>query len=195
MSGGTHTIVTVMSIVAALGVLGWILFAFKIGPSYNMSFQVSTVKVRRETLFRSRSRYTHTTLLNTHTQYIIWWSIITGAMAASVGCYGFYFSLGFGQKDGKFNPSMLMISLYMVLFGLLGFAAECKIRSGPLRKFQILASRGGRGCAAIFIGSIAMSVGWQFADESDHVYWICVAGMYDVVVGFLLLLSYTCVST
>eukprot|EP00938_MAST-03A_sp_MAST-3A-sp1_P001579 g1579.t1 len=141
-----------MSIVAALGVLGWILFAFKIGPSYNMSFQVSTVK------------------------YIIWWSIITGAMAASVGCYGFYFSLGFGQKDGKFNPSMLMISLYMVLFGLLGFAAECKIRSGPLRKFQILASRGGRGCAAIFIGSIAMSVGWQFADESDHVYWICVAG-------------------
>ena len=48
---GTHTIVTVMSIVAALGVLGWLLFAFKIGPSYNMSFQVSTVKVRRETLF------------------------------------------------------------------------------------------------------------------------------------------------
>lgn len=88
-----------------------------------------------------------------------------------------------------------MISLYMVLFGLLGFAAECKIRSGPLRKFQFLASRGGRGCAAIFIGSIAMTVGWQFADESDHVYWICVAGMYDVVIGFLLLLSYTCVST
>merc|ERR1719198_1091932 len=81
-----------------------------------------------------------------------------------------------------------MISLYMVLFGLFGFAAECKIRSGPLRKFQFLASRGGRGCAAIFIGSIAMSVGWQFADESDHVYWICVAGI-------LLLLSYTCVGT
>ena len=88
-----------------------------------------------------------------------------------------------------------MISLYMVLFGLLGFAAECKIKSGPLRKFQFLASRGGRGCAAIFIGSIAMSVGWQFADESDHVYWICVAGIYDVAIGFLLLLSYTCIGT
>ena len=43
---GTQTVIAVMSIVAALGVLGWILFAFKIGPSYGLNFNVATVKVR-----------------------------------------------------------------------------------------------------------------------------------------------------
>lgn len=73
-------------------------------------------------------------------------------------------------------------------------AAECGMRT-TFRKFGFLASRGGRGCAAVFIGSIAMSIGWQFANDQEHVYWIVIAGMYDVAIGALLLLTYTCVST
>lgn len=62
---GTQTIVTVMSIVAALGILGWILFAFKIGPSYGLSFQVATVKVRiilRLATRRNAHAHKHSTL-------------------------------------------------------------------------------------------------------------------------------------
>ena len=56
---GTQSIVTVMSIVAALGILGWILFAFKIGPSYGLSFQVATVKVCKLILRLATRRNAH----------------------------------------------------------------------------------------------------------------------------------------
>lgn len=159
-----------MSAIATAGFLMWPLYAFKIAPSYGDTAVSATAK------------------------YVCVWSLLVGILTASVGCYGFYFSMGFGQDEGKFNAAMLMISIYMVLFGVIGAAAEMKI-SSTFDKFGFLASRGGRGLANFFIGSIAATIGYQFSSSHDHVYWITIAGVYDMIVGFFLILTYTCVST
>lgn len=90
---GLNLATLVMSCVAAVGFIGWPLYTWKI--NHGLTTTEATVR------------------------YVCGCSVLTGIFTASVGCYAFYYGLGIGQKAGKFNASMLMISIYMVLFGIL----------------------------------------------------------------------------
>ena len=119
---------------------------------------------------------------------------------SSVGCYGFY--LGFdttpgasgGYSNDKFDGTMILISFYMVMFGLIGLLAECRM-TRTFSKFGFLASRFGRGVFYIFIGSFAVVQGEAFCVQEHGQCLTFATGIFVVTNGILYILTYFCYRT
>ena len=118
---------------------------------------------------------------------------------ASIGSYGFY--LGFNTRPGdtrvpkqRFDSVMILISFYMVLFGILGLLAEMKMASA-FGKFGFLASRFGRGSLYVFIGSFAVVEGHTFCFDDKGQCLTFSSGVVACTAGALYILSYCLVGT
>eukprot|EP00928_Gymnodinium_smaydae_P099508 TRINITY_DN9517_c0_g1_i2.p1 TRINITY_DN9517_c0_g1~~TRINITY_DN9517_c0_g1_i2.p1 ORF type:complete len:206 (-),score=9.49 TRINITY_DN9517_c0_g1_i2:9-626(-) len=147
-----------------------------------------------------------------------WIAFACWALTSSAGCYGFY--LGFDtretggplvcQREGdgcaalgghkavcdachrsQFDFVQVLISFYMVVFGLMGLLFAC---GAPVVRdeFAFLRSRFGRGFFMFFIGTLAVAQGVNFT----YVQSLTLAvGCVDTAVGAFLMLSYSCVSS
>lgn len=133
---------------------------------------------------------------------------------ASVGCYGFYVgwntdSHDFGDKVCGFSRdecvvvashktlcaachqtttdyTMILISFYQVLFGMLGILAECRSILA-LRQFRFTSSRFGRGVLSLLVGTVAISEGLAFSYAES---WTFASGVLSTLVGVFSILSY-----
>lgn len=90
-----------------------------------------------------------------------------------------------------FDPVMVLISFYMVIFGVVGLAAECKM-SSTFKRFGFLTSRLGRGLFLMFIGTLACAEGYTFF-YTQKLTVVC--GAVDIFVGFCCFSSYLCVKS
>jgi len=148
--------------------------------------------------------------------------IICWILTASSGCFGFY--LGFdtkisaasdkpltcqptgnltcgppGSNDDicnachrtRFDPVLILISFYQVLLGFVGLLVSCGSQ-WALDRFGFLRNRFGRGFFLFFIGTLSIAQGLNF---TYTMILTLVVGSIDTVVGFLLMISYVCVST
>lgn len=111
----------------------------------------------------------------------------------SIGCFGFWFSWHTYRAGDEIDTIVTLISTYMILFGLVTFLAECKTRL-VFHPFAFLASRFGRALTYIFIGSLVFVHGLHF-ETSLNTYYFVVIGMYEMVIGILLLLTYCCAAS
>ena len=93
--------------------------------------------------------------------------------------------------EAGFDPVMILISFYMVVFGVIGLASECKI-SATFKRFGFLTSRLGRGLFMMFIGTLACAEGYTFF-YTQKLTVVC--GAIDVFVGFCCFASYLCVKS
>ena len=106
---------------------------------------------------------------------------------------------------------MVLISFYMLVFGLIGIMAECKAEI-MFHKLGFLASRFGRGCFYLFVSTLALVEGMQISCLGVYNTKACnkagsqkdrinreglhfAAGILGVIVSVLLFTSYSCVKT
>ena len=139
-------------------------------------------------------------------KFVSWlriFSFVSHIFIMSVGCYGFY--LGYDTKHNldianacvagvharDFDIVMIMISLYMIILAFIACLAECRA-AWVGKKFGFLASRGGRGFFMLFIGSLAVAEGVNFW-YTQHLTFA--SGVVYMLVGFLNIASYACVSS
>lgn len=101
------------------------------------------------------------------------------------------------SSHGNFQITIVCISFYMIMFGIIGIMAECKAAQ-IFEKFSFLASRMGRGIFMIFIGSFATCMGnqiWKQLTPPPGDYKIFAVGITDIVIGAFSCLSYLCVKS
>ena len=100
------------------------------------------------------------------------------------------------STHGNFQITIVCISFYMVLFGIIGIMAECKANQA-FQKFAFLASRFGRGLFLFFIGSFAACMGNQIYEQltSPPDYKIFAVGITDLVIGCFSMCTYLCIKS
>lgn len=106
----------------------------------------------------------------------------------SIGCFGFWFGWHTYNKNNEIDPQLMLLSVYMVLFGCATLLAELDYY-GIFRKFPFLQSRFGRGMTYIFIGSLVFVQGVRF-EENYYEYFTEISGGYEMGIGSLLVCSY-----
>lgn len=111
----------------------------------------------------------------------------------SIGCFGFWFAWHTYKDGDEIDPQLMLLSVYMVLFGTATCLAEID-HHAIFHKFPFLQSRLGRGLTYIFIGSLVFVQGVRFEDEY-YEYFTVTCGGYEMGVGTLLVFSYCCMST
>ena len=89
-------------------------------------------------------------------------AIVANITMASVGAYGFYLGFHTFNTQQQVDLVLVLISLYMALFGMMGLGAELKARV-LYGKFGFLSSRLGRAIFYLIIGSLATVQGIQTA--------------------------------
>mmetsp|Transcript_38964 Transcript_38964/g.70334 ORF Transcript_38964/g.70334 Transcript_38964/m.70334 type:complete len:210 (+) Transcript_38964:56-685(+) len=145
-----------------------------------------------------------------------WTEVVCWILTASTGCYGFY--LGFDTRDAgedlvcqregdgcgiiaghaalcnachrsRFDFIMILISFWMVIFGLVGLLAAF---GAPFIRGEcgFLRSRMGRGFFMFFIGTLGFAQGIDFTYIESLTLAV---GCTDMAQGILLMLSYFCV--
>ena len=109
--------------------------------------------------------------------------ILADVLLISIGCYGFYLGFHTFNVQQELDLVLVLISLYMVLFGLIGLGGELRARV-LYDKFGFLGSRLGRACFYIVIGSLATVQGYQTAFCEELVVGAqCPAGFCDPSLG------------
>lgn len=85
---------------------------------------------------------------------------------------------------------MILVSVYMILFGFIGMAGSC----GYYLKdnFGFLKSQFGRGFFIFFIGTLAVAQGVNFEYSEKYTMTI---GIIDTLLGFVIMVSYFCLVT
>ena len=101
------------------------------------------------------------------------------------------------SQHGNFQITIVCISFYMVMFGIIGIMAECKAAQ-VFDKFAFLASRMGRGIFMIFIGSFATCMGnqiWKQLTPPPGDFKIFAVGIVDLVIGAFSCSTYLCIKS
>ncbi|KAJ1461694.1 hypothetical protein M885DRAFT_558132 [Pelagophyceae sp. CCMP2097] len=112
-------------------------------------------------------------------------------LAASIGCFGFWFWWHTYHENHQVDNVMWLISFYVAAFGVATGLAEVDTPA-VFKTFPFLQSRLGRAATYVFIGSLAFVQGVDFKREYDSLYTMAVGG-YQMAAGALLAATYLCV--
>ena len=143
-------------------------------------------------------------------EVITWLGRIATIFSASIGCYGFWLGWHTYNYQQQIDLVMVLISFWMIIFGIIGVMAECK--ADMWRQLGFLASRFGRGCFYLFVGSLSLVEGMQISCIGFYDTKACTtveteqtkidreklhftSGIVSIIVAFLLFGSYALVKS
>lgn len=101
---------------------------------------------------------------------------------------GSHRSLCYACHEEKFCATMMLVSLYQIIFGLIGMVSDCGFRS---KLFGFTRSKIGRSLLMIFIGSFATALGNEYRAQK----LTFASGIVSLSLGFVELCYYTCIGS